>query len=156
MWKTLCPFGCNRETDPQGSQGCQNISNPKTPIQLFNVEKSFVHNSRSETRVGCFQKIGFSPKMDGEINGKHPIKMDDLGGIPIFGNIQLCGVDTHNSNSLPNHHLFRESHMSHGRLENNHRPPKQNPLHTSIILNVQRKKNCRKMQRSSWRHRHSY
>ena len=36
---------------------------------------------------GCFQKYGWAPKMDGENNGKNPIKMDDLGGKPtILGN----------------------------------------------------------------------
>ena len=39
-----------------------------------------------------FPKIGgvFSPKMDGENNGKPLLRWDDLGGkTPIFGNIQI-------------------------------------------------------------------
>ena len=35
-------------------------------------------------------KIGKTPKMDGENNGKPPLKMDDLEGKPtIFGNIHI-------------------------------------------------------------------
>ena len=30
--------------------------------------------------------------MDGENNGRHPIRMDDLGGTIIFGNTLICMV----------------------------------------------------------------
>ena len=41
--------------------------------------------------MGVSNNWGFSPKMDGENNGKL-IKMDDLGGKPtIFGNTHIDG-----------------------------------------------------------------
>ena len=57
--------------------------------------------------MGGTPKIGgFTPKMDGENNGKpyeNPVKMDDLGGKPtIFGNTQNGFNQSKNTKNGPN------------------------------------------------------